>query len=125
MYRRNVYLCMQIHNVVEFIVAEILRMLEDGGNLISPCSSSLKVTLDLICLTLPPEVESGKSWKVANEGTLTHDASEMDDGFLVDEHGSIAEDQFKQGVFELNDDKEIVSTAREKARLEDITVYDK
>lgn len=92
-------------------------MLEDGSNLIDPSSSSLKVTLDLICLTLPPEMESSKSWKVADEGALAHDASEMDDGFLVDEHGSIAEDQLKQGVFELNDDKEMAPAPGEKARF--------
>ena len=91
-------------------------MLEDGGNLIDPSSSSLKVTLDLICLTLPPEMESTKSWKVVDEGALNQDESEVDDGFFVDEHGSIAEDQFKQGVFELNEEREAVSVPREKAR---------
>ena len=105
---------------MSFFIAEIVRTLEDGGNLISPASSSLKVTLDLICLTLPPEMDSAKSWKVVDEGTLAQDASEMEEGFLVDEHGSIADDQFKQGVFELNEDKEIVSAPREKARLDGI-----
>ena len=62
-------------------------------------------------------MESAKSWKVVDEGALVQDASDIDDGFFVDEHGSIAEDQFKQGVFELNDERGAVSAPREKARL--------
>ena len=94
-------------------------MLEDGGNSIDPFSPSLKVTLDLICLTLPPEMESSKNWKIVDETTSTHAASEMDEDFLFDEHGSVAEDQLKQGVFEMSDEKEIVpANQREKARLD-------
>ena len=92
-------------------------MLEEGGNHIDPFSSTLKVTLDLICLTLPPESESGKCWKVIDETASTRAESEADDEFLVDEHGSIAEDEMKQGVFELSDEKGVLtSAARENAR---------
>ena len=61
-------------------------------------------------------MESAKSWKVVDEEALGQDASEVDDGFFVDEHGSIAEDQLKQGVFELNEDRGSASATREKAR---------
>ena len=62
-------------------------------------------------------MESSKNWKIVDDTTSTHAASEMDEDFLFDEHDSIAEDQLKQGVFEMSDEKEIVpANQREKAR---------
>ena len=89
-------------------------LLEDESSL-DPYSPSLRVTLDLICLTLPPEMDGAKHWKPTDATSSTHAASDED--FLVDNGDCIVEDQLRQGVFDFRQQKIAVSAAqRENVR---------
>ena len=62
-----------------------MNMLEEAGSDVDPYSPSLHVTLDLICLTLPQEIEPTRAWK-SSEGIIgSHTTtSEVNEDILVD-----------------------------------------